>query len=92
METKGVQRKFEQQIINPFIEENQKVNSELNGVMLQLANMNPISLASKLEPKEVLTKNEMREILGYEVLEEEDTIEGESQVTDTKKEPESEQE
>jgi hypothetical protein len=92
METKPVQRKFEQSLINPFILENQKVNPELNGVMLQMANSNPISLASKLEPKEVLTKNEMREILGYKALEEGEEIDGENQVTDTNKEEETKEE
>jgi hypothetical protein len=90
METKPVQRKFEQAIINPFIKENQAVNNSLNGIMLQLANMNPISVASKLVPNEVLTKNEMREIYGYPEIEEEE-LEGKTEAkTDTKQEPETE--
>jgi hypothetical protein len=92
MEIKGVQRLFEQKLINPFVKENQEVNSELKSVMLQLANSNPISLAGDLVPKEVLTKNEMREILGYEALEEEEEIDGENQVTDTNKEEKTKEE
>lgn len=39
--------------------------------MLQVANMNPISLASSLDPKMVLSKNEQREIFGFDKLDEE---------------------
>jgi hypothetical protein len=92
METKPVQRKFEQSLINPFILENQEVNSELKGVMLQMANSNPISLASKLEPKEILDVDEMREILGYKAREKGEKIDGENQVTDTNKEEETKEE
>ena len=90
MEIKGVQRLFEQKIINPFIKENQEVNNKLKGVMLQLANSNPISLAGDLVPKEVLTKNEMREILGYEALEEGEQIDSENQMTDNEPQLQSE--
>lgn len=61
-------RKIMQSIINPFMLENAKVNSDIEGVMLHIANMNPISLASLLDPKQVLTRDEMREIYGYEAL------------------------
>ena len=67
-------RTIVEKIVNPFIKENAKVNSMLKGIMLQIANMNPISLASKLEPKEVLSINEQREILGYDKLDEEAEI------------------
>jgi hypothetical protein len=64
-------RKIMQSIVNPFIKENQEVNPDLKGVMLHIANMNPISLASMLDPNTILTKDEMREIYGYEGLGEE---------------------
>ena len=71
MEIKKVMRKIMQSIVNPFIKENQEVNPDLKGVMLHIANMNPISLASMLDPNTILTKDEMREIYGYEGLGEE---------------------
>jgi len=63
-------RKIMQSIINPFIKENAKLNDSMSGVMLHIANMNPISLASMLDPKTILSKNEMREVFGYEPIEE----------------------
>lgn len=77
MEIKRVMRKITQSIINPFVLENQKLNPSIAGIMLRIANMNPISLASLLDPKQDLTKNERREILGYEALEEDELEEGE---------------
>lgn len=71
-------------IINPFIEENAKVNSDLSGMMLKIANLNPISLASTLDPQQVLTRDEQREVFGFEALEntqqiEEEPVQGEPQ-------------
>ena len=64
-------RTITEKIINPFVKENAKVNTALQGIMLQVANMNPISLASSLDPKLVLSKNEQREIFGFDKLDEE---------------------
>jgi hypothetical protein len=72
-------------IINPFVLENAKVNPALNNMMLKISNLNPISLASNLDPTQVLTRDEQREIFGFEALgntqqtEEENPIEGEPQ-------------
>jgi len=63
-------RKIVQGIINPFVKENAKVNESLKGVMLRILNMNPISLASIIDPNNVLTKNELRDIIGYDALDE----------------------
>jgi len=63
-------RKIMQSIVNPFIKENAKVNDDIKGIMLHIANMNPISLASMLRPSDVLSKNEQREVFGYEPIEE----------------------
>jgi len=63
-------RKIMQSIVNPFIKENAKVNDDIKGIMLHIANMNPISLASMLDPKAVLSPNEIREVFGYEPVEE----------------------
>ncbi len=67
---KPTRRKIMQSIVNPFIKENAAIQNAPSGIMLKIANMNPISLASQLEPKEVLLMNEQREILGFDALEE----------------------
>ena len=64
-------RTITEKIINPFISENAKQNPKLKNIMLSIANMNPISLSSKLDPTKVLSTNEQREILGYDKLDEE---------------------
>ncbi len=69
-------RKIVQSIINPFIRENQEQNSALKGVMLRILNMNPISLASLIDPNNILTKNELRDIIGYDALDKEEEMEG----------------
>ena len=76
---KQARRRIMQSIVNPFIKENAVANSDISGIMLHISNMNPISLASMLDPKLILTKNEMREIFGYEAIEDEEleNIEGE---------------
>ena len=43
--------------------------------MLEIANMNPVSLASYLDPKELLLKNEQRKIFGFDALDEQATEE-----------------
>ena len=55
-----------QKIINPLIKENKDVNGAIKGTMLTIANSNPISLASSIIPNDALSRNEQREILGYE--------------------------
>lgn len=72
MEIKQARRKIMQSIVNPFIKENAKVDPALDGIMLHIANMNPISLASMLKPSDILSKNEQREVFGYEPVEEEE--------------------
>ncbi len=62
-------RKIMQSIVNPFIKENAKENDSIQGVMLHISNMNPISLASMLDPKTILSPNEQREVFGYEPIE-----------------------
>ncbi len=69
---KGVRRKVLQQIVNPFV----ALNSEINGgkfakIKLDIANMNPISFASSLDPKSTLLVNEQRSAMGYDALDEE---------------------
>lgn len=64
------QRLITQSIINPFMKENAEVNSGVSGVMLAIAKMNPISLRGQLEPNDILTNNEKREVFGYEPQEE----------------------
>jgi hypothetical protein len=66
MKIKPIRRKFLQKIINPFIKENKDVNGAIKGTMLTIANSNPISLASSIIPNDALSRNEQREILGYE--------------------------
>ena len=68
---KQARRKIMQNIVNPFIKENALLNPALNNIMLEIANMNPVSLASYLDPKELLLKNEQRKIFGFDALTEE---------------------
>ena len=55
----------------PFIKENALLNPALNNIMLEIANINPVSLASYLDPKALLLQNEQRQILGFDALTEE---------------------
>jgi hypothetical protein len=57
-----------QGIVNPFIKENSLLNPLLNNIMLEIANINPVSLASYLDPKQLLLQNEQRQILGFDAL------------------------
>jgi len=57
--------------VNPFIKENALLNPALNNIMLEIANINPVSLASYLDPKQLLLQNEQRQILGFDALTEE---------------------
>ena len=66
MKIKPIRRKFLQKIINPFVKENKEVNNAIKDTMLTIANSNPISLASSIMPNDALSRNEQREILGYE--------------------------
>ena len=66
---KGVRRTILQKIVNVFVKENAKVNTGLDGIMLDIANLNPVSLASSLEANKLLTVDEQRHILGYDSLE-----------------------
>lgn len=77
---KQTRRLIMQSIVNPFIKENAKVNSALQGMMLKIANLNPISLASTLDASSVLTRDEQREIFGYEALENTEETEQDSNV------------
>ena len=63
---KPVRRKFLQKFINPWVKENKEINTVIKDTMLTIANSNPISLASSIVPSEVLSRNEQREVLGYE--------------------------
>ncbi len=83
---KQVQRLLEQKIINPFIKENQEVGAAPQGVMLKIAQSNPVSLSSQLDPKMVLTANEQREILGFDQVEEDLA----QQMQDDEEQPQSE--
>lgn len=65
---KQARRKILQSIVNPFVKENALLNPALQGIMLEIANMNPVSLASYLDPKELLLQNEQRQILGFDAL------------------------
>jgi len=56
-------------IVNPFIKENAKLNANLENMMLKIANLNPVSLASTLDASQILTRDEQRDILGYEATE-----------------------
>ena len=64
-----VQIEIMESIINPFVKENALVNENLKDIMLKISNLNPVSLASSLDASLVLTRDEQREILGYEALE-----------------------
>ncbi|MCK4884408.1 MAG: hypothetical protein KAS30_06035, partial [Candidatus Diapherotrites archaeon] len=68
---KQARRKIMQNIVNPFIKENALLNPALNNIMLEIANINPVSLASYLDPKQLLLQNEQRQILGFDALTEE---------------------
>ena len=68
---KPVRRKGLQSIVNPFIKENAKVGRIPENIMLSIANLNPISLASQLDPKNVLLANEQREVFGYDAIDNE---------------------
>lgn len=76
---KQARRKIMQSIVNPFIKENTNVNKDIKGVMLHISNMNPISLASMLDPKMILTKNEQREVFGYESIDEKELEDSEGE-------------
>ena len=82
-------RKIMQGIVNPFIAENQKVNKKLNGVMLHVVNSNPIGLAGLLSPKDILTRDEQRDIFGFEAIgEPEPTEEGDQATTENQQQEE----
>jgi len=66
---KEVQNEIMTTIVNPFIKENAKLNANLENMMLKIANLNPVSLASTLDASQILTRDEQRDILGYEALE-----------------------
>jgi hypothetical protein len=68
---KQARRKIMQSIVNPYIKENAKHNPALKDMMLDIANMNPVSLASSLDPKTLLLKDEQRKILGFDALDDE---------------------
>ena len=59
-----------EKIVNPFIKENKEIGAAPDGVMLKIAQNNPVSFASKLDPTAVFTANEQREMLGFDQLEE----------------------
>jgi hypothetical protein len=80
---KPVRRKILQNIINPFIKENQRVGAVDNGLMLSIANMNPISLASQLDANSVLLTDEKREILGFDALDEKGKMQMQNEKTVT---------
>ena len=75
MSIKPVRRKFLQKIINPWLQENKKVNTSIGDTMLTIANSNPISLAGSITPTDALDRNELREILGYAPQEDQQTQE-----------------
>lgn len=79
MKIKPVRRKFLQKFFNPFISENRNVNSNIGNTMLTIANSNPISLASSIAPKDALTRNELREVLGYAPEEEQEVNQNQEQ-------------
>lgn len=66
---KQARRMILNQIVNPFVKENAKLNPALDSMMLSIANLNPISLASTLDASAVLTRDEQREIFGFDALE-----------------------
>ena len=67
---KPVRRKFLQSIINPFVKENAEQGNAPKDIKLDIANMNPISLAGSLVASQILTTDEQRKILGYEAMDE----------------------
>jgi hypothetical protein len=67
---KPARRRVLQVIINPLIIENQRVGALDKGIMLGIANMNPISLSSQIDPNQVLLTSEKREVLGFDALDE----------------------
>lgn len=68
-------RKVVQGVINPFVKENAIVNPKLKGVMLHIVNSNPIGLAGLLNPADILTRDEKRDIFGFEAIGEDEPIE-----------------
>jgi hypothetical protein len=80
---KPARRRVLQGIINPFIKENQRVGALDSGLMLGIANMNPISLSSQIDPNQVLLTSEKREILGFDALDED----GEAELNLSKQQP-----
>ena len=66
---KPIRRKILQKVINPFIQLNSDArNGSFNGTMLDIANLNPLSLASMLDANNILTTNEKRKIFGFDAL------------------------
>ena len=55
---KGIRRKLLQEVVNPFIKENAEVNTKLDSLRLDIANMNPVSFATSLNPANNLLINE----------------------------------
>lgn len=62
---KHVRQTILTKIVNPFIELQREYHPEIAGLMLTIANSQPISIAGDIDPNQVLTRNEMRDILGY---------------------------
>ena len=64
-------RKIMQKIINPFIFENAELGVISKGIMLEIANLDPIGLSDKIDANLTLLLNEKRRVLGYDGLDKE---------------------
>lgn len=68
-------RKLLQKIVFPFLEENSKINDDkYKDTGLDIANLNPISLASMIDANNVLLPNEKRMLLGFDSIDNNENI------------------
>lgn len=66
---KPTRRLFLSKILNPYIKELSAANSgKFNGLRLDISNLTPVSINSLINPAEVLTQNEQRNLLGFDNL------------------------
>jgi capsid portal protein len=69
---KQIRRLYLQKIANVFIKELSTAKSgEFKGLQLEIANLTPVSVASKIDPEKSLLTSEKRNLLGYDTLDEE---------------------
>lgn len=69
---KQIRRPFLQKVINVYIKElNEVKGGTFKGLQIDITNITPVSVASSLDANKSLLTSEKRELLGYDVLDEE---------------------